>query len=134
MLLVFLQLVEGLLDTFKRSNANLHALSRIQEQLDLDKHRLILDEPTRWNTSYYMLERLIKQRQAICAAEIECKINSELTNHQWQLAEKVVKILKPFEEATVVVSNEGSSAALVIPVVNSLVHFLLLMMMKAFTP
>ena len=36
---------------------------------------------------------------------------------------KVVKILKPFEEATVVVSNEGSSAALVIPVINSLVHF-----------
>ena len=109
---------------FKRSNANLHALSRIQEQLGLDKHRLIQDEPTRWNTGYYMLERLIKQRQAICAAEIECKINSELTNHQWQLAEKVVKILKLFEEATVVVSNEGSSAALVIPVVNSLVHFL----------
>ena len=52
------------------------------------------------------------------------QINSELNNHQWQLAEKVVKILKPFEEATVVVSNEGSSAALVIPVVNSLVHFL----------
>ena len=65
------------------------------------------------------------------------QINSELTNHQWQLAEKVVKILKPFEEATVVVSNEGSSAALVIPVVNSLVHFLestTLMMMKAFAP
>ena len=31
---------------FKRSNANLHALSRIQEQLGLDKHRLIQDEAT----------------------------------------------------------------------------------------
>lgn len=83
---------------FKRSNANLHALSRIQEQLGLNKHRLIQDEPTRWNTSYYMLERLIEQRQAICAAEIECKVNSELTNHQWQLAEKVVKVLKPLKK------------------------------------
>ena len=37
-----------------------------------------------------------------------------------QLAdEKVVKVLKPFEEATVAVSSEGSSAALTIPVVNS---------------
>ena len=39
---------------FKRSNANMHALSRIQEQLSLNKHQLIQDEPTRWNTSYYM--------------------------------------------------------------------------------
>ena len=36
----------------------------------------------------------------------------------------MVKILRPFEEATVVVSNEGSSATLVIPELNSLVHFL----------
>jgi len=65
---------------FKCSNANIHTLNCIQ------------DEPTRWNTSYYMLERLIEQRQAICTAEIECKVKSELTNHQWQLAEKVVKV------------------------------------------
>ena len=44
-----------------------------------------------------MLERLIEQRQAICAAEIECKINTELSSQSWQLAEKVVKVLKPFE-------------------------------------
>ena len=50
--------------------------------------------------------------------------NSELSNHHWQLAEKVVKVLKPFEEATIAVSSEGSSAVLVIPVVNLLVHFL----------
>ena len=104
---------------FKRSNANTHVLSRIQEQLSLNKHRLIQAEPTKWNTSYYMLECLIEQKQAICAAEIECKVNSELTNHQWQLAEKVVKVLKPFEEEKVQISSEGSSAALVIPVVNS---------------
>ena len=85
---------------FKCSSANLHALSRIQEQLGLNKHQLIQDEPTQWNTTYYMLEHLIKQRQAIFVL-IECKVNSELTNHQWQLAEKMVKILKPFEEATV---------------------------------
>ena len=66
-----------------------------------------------------LVHLLIEQRQAICATEIECKVNSELTNHQWQLAEKVVKVLKAFEEATVAVSNEGSSAA----VVDSLVHF-----------
>ena len=42
-----------------------------------------------------------------------------------QLAEKVVKVLKPFEEATVAVSSEGASATLAIPIVNSLTHFLM---------
>ena len=102
----------------------MHALSCIQEQLSLNKHQLIQDEATRWNTSYYMLEHLIEQRQAICAVELECKINSELSNHYWNLAEKVVEVLMPFEEVTIAVSIEGSSAVLVIPVVNSLVHFL----------
>ena len=113
-----------LVGPFKRSNVSLQALIRIQQQLGLKQHRLIQDEPTRWNTSYYMLERLIEQRQAICAAEIECKFNTELTSQSWQLAEKIVKVLKPFEEATVAVSSEGFSAALIIPVVNSLIHFL----------
>ena len=65
---------------FKRSNVSLQALIRIQQQLGLKQHRLIQDEPTRWNTSYYMLEHLIEQRQAICAAEIECKFNTELSS------------------------------------------------------
>ena len=47
---------------FKRSNVNVHALGHIQERLGLKK--LIQDKPTRWNTSYYMLEHLIEQRQA----------------------------------------------------------------------
>ena len=51
---------------FKHSNVNLHALVCIQ---DLKKQQ---DESTRWNTSYYMLDHLIEQRQGICAAEIEC--------------------------------------------------------------
>lgn len=48
-----------------------------------------------------MLNCLIEQRQAIYAAEIECQVNSESSAQQWQVAEKVVKVLKLFEEATV---------------------------------
>ena len=36
----------------------------------------------------------------------------------------VVKVLKPFEEVTEAVGSKGSSAALVISVVNSLIYFL----------
>jgi len=93
---------------FKHSNANVHALGCTQERFGLKKHRLIQDQPTRWNTSNYMLECLTEQRQAICAAEVKCRIVSELSNQQWQLAEKVVNVLKPlnFEEATEAVYKE----------------------------
>jgi len=52
------------------------------------------------------------------AAEVKCRIVSELSNQQWKLAEKVTSVLKPFEKATEAVSSEGSSAALTIPIVN----------------
>ena len=63
-------------------------------------HRLIQDVPTRWNSSYYMLERLVEQKKAITASSAECQPPTELRSHQWVLAEKVVKLLKVFEEAT----------------------------------
>ena len=41
-----------------------------------------------------------------------------------KLAEKVIKILQPFEEATEDLSNETSSVALFIPIVNLLTRLL----------
>jgi len=62
-----------------------------QDQLSIMKHRLIQDEPTRWNSSYYMYTGTLDW---ICAAEIECRVSSELSNQQWQLAGKGGKNIK----------------------------------------
>ena len=40
---------------FKHSNISWHALSSVQEKLGVSMHRPVQDEPTRWNSSYYML-------------------------------------------------------------------------------
>ena len=42
----------------------------------------------------------------------------------WVLAEKVVKILKVFEEATREASGSNATSAIVIPVVNSILRYL----------
>ena len=42
---------------YKHSNIALQSLLKIQEQLGLFPKRLIQDEPTRWNTMIYMLEK-----------------------------------------------------------------------------
>jgi len=91
----------------------------IQEQLKLPEHRLIQDVSNRRNSSFYMLQHLLEQRVALTAANVELNVPAELWNSQWTLAEKVVKLLQIFEEATREASGNYSSAALVIPIVNS---------------
>ena len=61
---------------------------------------------------------------ALTAANAELNVPAELRNSQWTLADKVVKLLPIFEEATREVCGNYSSAALVIPIVNSIYHAL----------
>ena len=107
------------------SNVAFQTFRQIQSQLKLPEHVPIQHVPiqdvsTRWNSSYYMLQRLAEQKKAITAANTECHPPVELQTQQWTLAEKVVKLLKVFEEATREVSGDYSSASVIIPIINTL--------------
>ena len=105
---------------YKHSNVALQTLRRMQSQLNIPQHSLIQDQATRWNSSYYMLLRLIEQKTALLAAGAESACSHELRAEQWNLADKVVHLLQPFEEATREASGDYSSASVTIPIVNSL--------------
>ena len=105
---------------YHRSNMAFNTFRQIQSQLNLPAHRLIQDVATYWNSSYYMLVRLLKQKKATTASSAECQPPTELYSHQWVLAEKVVKLLKVFVEAMQKISGEYSSASVIIPIINSL--------------
>ena len=75
---------------YKHSNVAFHLLQRIQAQLELKVCALYQDEPTRWNSSYYMLKRLVEQRKVISAANTEAGASFDLSAAQWKLAEKVI--------------------------------------------
>ena len=107
---------------FKHSNVSLHALSSIQAKLELPAKRPIQDEPTRWNSSFYMLEWLMEQKQAILAVGAEINLPVELTNSHWQLMIRVLRVLRPFEEATKEASFGDASIGIVIPLVNAIVR------------
>jgi len=85
---------------FKHSNVSWHALSSVQEKLGVPMHRPVQDEPTRWNSSYYMLSWISEQKQALPAVPTDVILPCELTSCQWQLIQKVLHVLQPFEEAT----------------------------------
>ena len=115
-----LSCARSLVGHYHCSNVAFNTFRQIQAQLNLPQHVLIQDVATRWNSSYYMLERLVEQKKAITASNTECQPPSELRAQQWILAEKVVKLWKVFEEATRQISGDYSSASIVIPIINSL--------------
>ena len=70
----------------------------IQRRLNLPEHHLKQDEPTRWNTSLYMLQSVMEQKMAPAYGS-DGSI-TVLTSTQLDIATKVISILSPIEEIT----------------------------------
>ena len=77
------------------------------------------DVATRWNSTYLMVERLLKLKRALAMHSIE--EGTTLPNaNQWSLLEGAQDLLMPFEEATNDLSSRNACASMVIPTVDLL--------------
>ena len=65
----------------------------IQGNLQLLKHNLKQDTPTRWNSTYFMLEAISEQKMALAAYATEYGDIQQLSPNQLDLIGKVVKVL-----------------------------------------
>ncbi|XP_018574457.1 zinc finger BED domain-containing protein 4-like [Anoplophora glabripennis] len=110
---------------FNHSGLAQEKLLVIQKELSLPEHQLVQDINTRWNSTFYMAERLLEQKRAISlyVAEHDDKLTN-LTTHQWCLMEQCVKLLKPFEEITKITSSGLSCISEVMPHVAALKKYL----------
>ena len=74
-----------------------------KKQVDL-KHKslcLIQEVATRWNSSYYMAERILSQQQPICATLIEIRKGELMpTDAEFKTLEYFVEVMKPFVDIT----------------------------------
>lgn len=104
---------------FKHSSKATKALKAAQETLGLPTHKLIQDEPTRWNSTKHMFDRLLEQRRPLALAAPELNLPSELSNNDWELVEKITKLLKIFDDATFQASSPSTTISEVIPIVNT---------------
>ena len=100
---------------FKHSHLAMERLNTIQKRLNLPEHRLVQDEPTRWDSTYYLLNRLVEQRRAICLYDTDFELPERLNTNEWQLAEKVVKLLEPMQRITKELSARKAVISEVIP-------------------
>lgn len=107
---------------FKHSTKSSYALKEMQTRLQQDLLKLKQDVRTRWNSTFYMLERLLKLKVPLSATlPLLDSPPSNLNSNEWLLIEDVVMLLQPFEKITTIVSGESyPTLSCIIPIVQGL--------------
>ena len=109
---------------FKHSTVATAALADRQKRMNMPVKRLLQDISTRWNSTYYLLDRLVEMRWPISAVLSDERITKrsdrylDLRNEQWDLAKELLAPLQQTEVATVYFSEENKvSISSVLPIV-----------------
>lgn len=100
--------VKNVVAYFKRSTTANAKFFDQQRQLNKLPKKLIQDVPTRWNSTYYMLERFCELEEPI-RTTMALVVNKNwpiFFVEEWELLKEIVKILKPLETVTNFVSGQ----------------------------
>ncbi|CAG9840967.1 unnamed protein product [Diabrotica balteata] len=101
--------VKKIVEHFHRSSQATAKFFETQSQMNPNATplKLINDVQTRWNSTYYMLERVVKLCNPLAATVAVLHNPVSLpTEEEWLLLQEFCKILKPFEVVTVEMSSE----------------------------
>ncbi|KAL6483231.1 hypothetical protein MHYP_G00081030 [Metynnis hypsauchen] len=109
---------------FKHSPANTEDLHQQQTALEQDKEPLIQDVRTRWNSTLYMIKRLLKNQEAVKATLARQKHKlTMLTATEWNKLQNLVTLLEPCRYVTELLGAETYvSCSVVLPALLHLEH------------
>ena len=117
-----------LMEYFRKSELTCNKLRQKQQQMGTPQHKLVQDVSIRWNSTFYMISRLLEQRWPLTATLSDTTVTQrgkrylDLKADQWNLLEELSTALKPFECATVFMSGEKyTTISAVPPLVKGLV-------------
>ncbi|XP_033968166.1 zinc finger BED domain-containing protein 4 [Pseudochaenichthys georgianus] len=121
------RMVQNLLSIARKICERVHRSAKAKEKLaelqrvhELPENQLIQDVPSKWRTSFFMLERLVEQKKAIDEMSIECNFREMISCDQWEVMLSVCNALKPFEVACREMSNRTATLGQVIPLIHIL--------------
>ena len=103
---------QKLVGHFHHSTLATAELYKQQSQMNMDQQKLKIDCTTRWNSTLYMIQRLVANRWPVSAVLSDTTVTKkqdctlDLTAHQWVLLEELAKLLEPLEVATVFFCTE----------------------------
>ena len=81
--------------------------------------KLMQDISTRWNSTYYMLERFVELEDAIRGTlGLLDNPPQTLSADEWKITKELIQMLLPFEEATKAVSGSKYMTASIILVIS----------------
>ncbi|XP_066602977.1 E3 SUMO-protein ligase ZBED1-like [Prorops nasuta] len=89
---------------------------------EISNLKLIMAVETRWNSTYYMLERFIELSEKVSLVLLKCPTApSMLSATELLIAKEFIQLLKSFEKSTKIVCGENYvSASKIIPIINIL--------------
>lgn len=108
---------------FSHSSLACSKLSTLQKQHELPEHKLVQDVSTRWNSTYFMLDRLCEQKKAVASYCVDTANMPVLDANKWNLIAKLTRLLKVFHNTTVRLSDRSSAASEIIPQIKFLELF-----------
>ncbi|XP_076860894.1 zinc finger BED domain-containing protein 4 isoform X1 [Brachyhypopomus gauderio] len=115
-----LSIARKICERVHRSATAKEKLVELQKTYDLPENQLVQDVPSKWKTSYLMLERLVEQKKAIDEMSLECNFRELISCDQWEVIQSVCNALKPFEVACKEMSNRTATLGQVIPLIHIL--------------
>lgn len=116
-----LSAARGLVKHIRKSETASTKLKQKQKQMGTAEHKLIQDVAVRWNSSYFMVERLLEQRWPVVATLSDPEVTQrgkqylDLKNDQWILLDELKEVLKSYEQATIFLSGQSYVTASVLP-------------------
>ncbi|XP_053904095.1 zinc finger BED domain-containing protein 6-like [Malaclemys terrapin pileata] len=108
---------------FEHSYTARHLLWELQAENQLPRHQLKKEVAVRWSSTLHMLERLYEQRaavQAFClrhSAQAQRAGGLHMAQADWPLIHILCQILRPFDDATKLVSGTDASISQAIPLI-----------------
>lgn len=100
-----------LVEHFDKSRAASEALTAKQAELNMKPHKLIQDVQTRWNSTFFLLERLLEQKDAVLAVIREgmthenAPLPAYIPNEgEWKILLQITGLLRPFFDITTWIS------------------------------
>ena len=112
-----------LVSHFNHSSKSTYLLKQKQEDLHHSQHSLIQDVSTRWNSAFYMVQRVLEQQQPLCATLLELKKGDLMpSDAEFSTMETYVEVMKPL---VVITEALGAEKWVTISMVRPLLYKLL---------
>lgn len=99
--------LKNMVQFFKKSTHAMAKLNCTQKQMGLPQLKLKQDVPTRWNSTYDMMVRVLSNKTPIMSTLAILENNDfHISPEEWNVMEHVIKVLEIFDEITKEISAD----------------------------